>query len=261
MTRILILESNSPEMVARGTADAAPFLDTLPQLSDDVVLTVAEPYVAPLSPALLDEAQAVIFTGSGVSWSVDDPRAQPLAQAMRAVFDRGLPVWGSCNGMQLAAHVLGGTVGASPKGNEDGMARDLRLTEGGRAHPMMAGRADGFAAPCVHRDEVQRLPEGAVLLAANDHSPIQAFAYLGNGVDFWGVQYHPEASPAQIARWIDGRATRTPEMEEIADAMRAVDADPTGARKLGVDPADLTLHSRARELTNWLAHIKDRTST
>ncbi|MFC3613728.1 type 1 glutamine amidotransferase [Lutimaribacter marinistellae] len=261
MTRILILESNAPEIVARGIADAAPFLDTLPQLSEELTLTVAEPYVAPLTPALLDEAEAVIFTGSGVAWCVDDPRAEPLAQAMRTVFDRGLPVWGSCNGMQLAAHVLGGAVGASPNGNEDGVARDMRLTEAGRAHPMMAGRADGFAVPCVHRDEVQHLPDGAVLLAGNDHSPIQAFAYERDGVDFWGVQYHPESSPAQIAGWIDARQTRTAEMERIADAMRDASADPENARRLGVDPADLTLHSRARELMNWLAHIKNRTST
>ena len=104
---------------------------------------------------------------------------------MRKVFEAGLPTLGSCNGMQLAASVLGGQSSASPNGREDGLARDVTLTEAGRAHPFMAGRIDGYAAPCVHRDEVSRLPDGAVVLATNNHSEVQAFAYENDGIRFW----------------------------------------------------------------------------
>ena len=103
---------------------------------------------------------------------------------MRDGFAVGLPTIGSCNGMQLAASVLGGSSTASPNGREDGLSGDIRLTNAGRNHVMMAGREDGYAVPCTHRDEVVRLPEVGVRLAGNGHSAVQAFAIDCDGIDF-----------------------------------------------------------------------------
>lgn len=48
------------------------------------------------------------------------------------------------------------------------------------------------------RDEISELPAGAVLLAASVHHPHQAFR-IGSAA--WGLQFHIEPDPGQLAEW------------------------------------------------------------
>lgn len=253
MSKILIVESNTPEMNAVGGVAAGGFIRTILGARPATEISVASPYGAPLRRALFDEVDGVIFSGSAVAWATDAPEAEGLRNAMEEAFAAERPVWGSCNGLQLAAVVLGGAVGASPKGHEVGLALDLALTESGARHPMMAGRADGFAVPCVHRDEVQRLPEGAVLLAGNAHSPVQAMSYQKGGVDFWGTQYHPELAASDVGGYLD-RSIFEKERHMKPDLM-AADFDGDAAARLGAPEGALLLDTRARELLNWLDYV------
>ena len=256
MTTILILEGNDPTLLAQGKSAAALFVRAFQAMAPDVSVMVSTPYVRPVRDEMLALADGAVFTGSGVDWSTDAPEAAPLRAEMERVFGAGRPVWGSCNGAQLAAVVLGGAVGASPNGVEIGLAQDVVLTEAGRSHAMLAGRADGYAVPCIHRDEVQRLPEGAVLLSGNAHSSVQAFAYEANGVDFWGAQYHPEMSAADVAASVGtGPFTKKPYTAE--DLARA-DTDAGAAARVGAPEDGLALPVRTRELANWLAHVQGR---
>lgn len=252
MTRLLIVESNTPDLVAQGRANARPFLDTLPRLRTELEMTVTAPYEAPLDPGKLAEMDGVIFTGSSVDWCVTDPQETPLVAAMEAVFSAGLPVWGSCNGMQLAAVLLGGHSAASPNGMENGVARAVTLTEAGKRHPMMVGRDAVFEVLCIHRDEVTALPAGAVLLAGNAHSPVQAFAYETGGVDFWGTQYHPEYSAGFLA----GAYQNKTEHQVLAETLKKAGHDRDAAQDLGTRSEALTLPARATELLNWLDHVQ-----
>lgn len=257
---VLVLESNPPDMVAAGRAAARSFYDTLPHVAEGVTLCVAAPYETPFDPGVLEGVDAVIFTGSGVDWCVADEQAAPLVRAMEAVFHAGLPVWGSCNGMQLAGHVLGGVSALAPKGREDGLARDVTLTEAGRSHPMMAGRPDVFAVPCVHQDEVRVLPQGATLLAGNAHSAVQAFAYETGGVDFWGTQYHPEFSAGFVADMLAARAGyeggHEGGLDAVCEDLRQAETDPQAAARLGTTPQAQAVQARAVELRNWVAHVR-----
>lgn len=254
MTTLLIVQANPAALIAQGAPDfAAVFAALLARIAPGARLRHAAPFEAALTEADLAGVDGVVFTGSSTPFATDAAEARPQRAAMERVFAAGLPVWGSCNGMQLAATVLGGRVGASPNGREDGLAHAIRPTDTGRAHPMMAGRpAHGFAAPAVHRDEVQILPPGAVLLATNAHSPVQAFAVAADGVDFWGTQYHPELSAGFIADTLDGMGTGG----AFARRLRAVETDPGVARALGTTCAEQALPARAQELVNWLAHVR-----
>ncbi|NRB33348.1 MAG: type 1 glutamine amidotransferase [Rhodobacteraceae bacterium] len=255
--KILIIESNPPDLLARGFSDGQPYVDTFAALGLDLDLTLVEPYRTPFDPELLDGADGVIFSGSGVEWSTADARAEPLARAMRACFETGVPVFGSCNGMQLAACVLGGYVDASPNGREQGVAQGLTLTEAGRAHPLMYGRDNGFGALTIHRDEVTKLPAGAVVLARNAHCDVQAFAYDRDGVDFWGVEYHPEYSPEFLGAMLDDPRHEGAFADMAAD-LRAARDTAEAADRLGTTTEDMQTEARATELTNWLAHVKAR---
>ncbi len=253
MTTILVVDGNPADLVAAGYTDyVALFLQVLHALDPSLHFRRAHPYSAPVPEALLDEVDAAVFTGSATDWATDAPEAAPQRAAMEQVFARALPVWGSCNGLQLAACLLGGAVGESPNGMELGLARDITLTEAGRVHPMMTGRKDGFAVPCIHRDEVQRLPQGAQLLASNAHSHVQAMAYAQGGVDFWGTQYHPELPPVTLA----GSVSRMGGDPVLADHLLRAETDAAAARALGADMAALRLSGRSVELVNWLGHVR-----
>ena len=139
---------------------------------------------------------------------------------------------------------------------EIGLARDVELTDAGRAHPMMQGRRDGFCVPCIHRDEVQRLPEAAVLIAGNTHSPVQAMAYHANGVDFWGMQYHPELPAAAIADYVIDGHSMFAQGTTISSDLRAAATDADAAMRLGGTLDDLREKVRTTELANWLTYIQ-----
>jgi GMP synthase (glutamine-hydrolysing) len=56
-----------------------------------------------------------------------------------------------------------------------------------------------FDAPAVHLDIVGTLPADCTVLASNDLTPVQAAEIRHDGGVFWGVQYHPEFSLAELA--------------------------------------------------------------
>lgn len=255
MTNILIFEGNTPELLARGKSAASFFLKTFQALDPTLTLKVVCPYAGPVDADVYEDVHGIVHTGSGVDWATDAPEAAPLRAEMERSFQQCRPIWGSCNGAQLAAVVLGGKVGASPNGVEVGPALDLQLTDTGLDHPMMAGRGNGYSVPCIHRDEVQALPEGATLLAGNAHSPVQALVYERAGVRFWGVQYHPEMRLADVAAATGGSGLLRAGRDAHADLALA-DTDAAAAERLGISVADMALPARARELVNWLALVR-----
>ena len=249
-------------MVVRGRRGAEGFEQAFAHLAPDADLRVHNPYADALNADDLAGVDGVVFTGSGVSWSTDAAEAACQRAAMELVFDAGLPSWGSCNGMQLAAVVLGGQVAASPNGLEVGVAQATRLTPAGQTHPQFKSRSAVFAVPCIHRDEVSQLPTGAVKLAENAHSENQAFSYDNGGVSFWGAQYHPELCLTHVAHYLeDDDSIFAGKLDLIADLHNA-ENDTQAAARLGTSQDALTASYRTIELANWLAHVKqhaDRT--
>lgn len=253
MPRILIVDSNPKDLndtfrEKNGVSLGEGYAKALFTLREDIEIVITAPYDGEETPDP-SSFDGIVFTGSGTDWNTDDDRAEPLAKVMRDAFSKRVPAIGSCNGMQLAASVLGGSSDASPNGREDGIARDIRLTEAGRGHPMMAGRRNGYAVPCIHRDEVRELPNGAILLAGNAHSPVQAFAYERDGIRFWGMQYHPEFTPADVGRsLLDG--DRVP--NALAEDLIMAGSDPMAAKRVGTTPEEQAPETRMLELKNWL---------
>lgn len=261
MTHILIVESSSPPVaeMRRGKGRSAPqnFERVFRAADPSLTITAREPYLNALQPQDLDGVDAVVMTGQGDPWAADDPKAQPIRDACDLVFRHGLPTIGVCYGLQIASVILGGRIAASPNGNEAGIARDIQLTAEGKAHPMMLSRADGFAVACGHRDEVTHMPQGAALLASNHHSRVQAMAYKLGGVDFCGIQYHPEVAPSAIANAFREGGSMFAQSAPSLDDLAVVETDAAAAARLGCRLEDFAIETRTLELTNWLRYVQD----
>lgn len=262
MLKILVVEGNSAQLVdqarAQGVAtNAEQFSHTLASFNQNLHCEIFEPYRQreKLSVDYLAQFNGAVFTGSGVSWSTSDQQAAPQRQAMESVFKARLPAFGSCNGMQLAAVVLGGTSQAAAAGLEIGLAQNIQLTREGSKHPLHRNRENGFCCPCIHRDQVSTLPSGAVVTAENDHS-IQGMVFESTGVNFWGVQYHPELGLSHIADYIrqfDGIfAGQKMLLAKIEDAMNQ---PATTESAMGAKIGELEPNTRGTELINWLQSL------
>lgn len=276
--RLLVAEGNPPTMRERhartsGRTPSAFYADVLGELARglgqetriDICFPADEGANLPSGEDLAGY-DGVAITGSGLNLWKAEPESLAQVDFARSVFASGLPFFGSCWGLQVAAVAAGGEVKLNPAGREIGLARSIRLTGAGAAHPMHEGRLEVFDAPAIHSDEVAVLPEGGTATATNELCTVQAAEIRFGGGVFWGVQYHPEYTFAELG----GILTRyTPIMMQegffrdeteaatyIADLV-ALDAEPGRkdlAWRLGVSQSVLEPALRRAELTNWLKH-------
>ncbi|USU10074.1 type 1 glutamine amidotransferase [Sphingomonadaceae bacterium OTU29MARTA1] len=203
----LVAESETPEeREARrkhaGRSSGESYGATLEQMYPGATITLVAPAdedAEPLDPKRVGGFDAVFITGSPLHVYDDTPEVRRQLAFMRTVFASGTPSFGSCAGLQLAVAAAGGRVRKMPQRMEAGIARRITPTEAGRHHPLLAGRAPAWDAPAIHGDEVEELPAGATLLAGNAVTRVQAAEIRHGGGIFWGVQYHPELSPGEIA--------------------------------------------------------------
>lgn len=210
----------------------------------------------------------ILWTGSNLTvYHQDNPSVvRQLEFAVRS-FDAGTPAFGSCWALQVAVTAAGGTVRANPRGREMGIARKLQLTPEGRNHPMLEGRQPVFSNFMSHLDEVSELPPGAIVLATNDFTHVQAMEVRhGNGT-FWAVQYHPEYDLHEMARLITARAHKLlPEgffagPEDLAayvEKLEALNRDPDRKDlrwQLDIDDDVLSDEVRQLEFRNWIKTV------
>jgi GMP synthase (glutamine-hydrolysing) len=227
------------------------------------VLGAADGETLPQGMSLAD-FDGIAWTGSPLNAYQETEAVRQQIDFARAAFQSGVPCFGSCWGLQVMMVALGGKVEKNPRGPESGIARGILLTDAGRAHPMYAGKPPVFDALCVHQDEVTDLPPGAVLLAGNRMSAVQAVSLHDGPRSFWGVQYHPEYDLLQISAMFRRNVARLVERglfpdEESALAftadLRALHDD-RGRRDLawryGISEDIVDTDRHRLEFANWL---------
>ncbi|MDQ0471222.1 type 1 glutamine amidotransferase [Labrys wisconsinensis] len=272
--RLLVVEGNVRAARERHRATygltpsesyAAVLRRFVPEAVCDVAFPADEGANLPDSAGLADY-DGVVITGSALNVWKAEPESMRQVELAREVYRSGTPFFGSCWGLQVATVAAGGSVRANPRGREVAIARDIRLTEAGVAHPLYQGKAPVFASPCVHGDEVEALPAHAVVLAANAVSDVQAVDISHEGGTFWGIQYHPEFSlnelsvilrrykptlmsegffrdPAVLDRWLE-------DLEALVADSRRTDI----AWRYGIGPDILDPAVRLREIENFVEH-------
>lgn len=275
MSHYLIAESELPEERAArrqraGKSAGETYAATLSQMAPHAAIEIVAPADADArryEPGELAAFDAVFFTGSPMHVYHQTPAVDRVLSFMRAVFAAGVPSFGSCAGLQIAVAAAGGRVRKMPDRIEAGIARRITATDAGRDHPLLAGRAPAWDAAAIHGDEVADLPPGSSLLASNAVTRVQAAEIVFDRGTFWGVQYHPELSLAEIASALRGQAGDLVDAglaeDEAAVADQATRLDNLDARPehrpyrwaLGVDGELAEEANRRREISNFLAHL------
>jgi GMP synthase (glutamine-hydrolysing) len=256
--RLLVVEGNTAEGRARhiplaGVTPSEAYAAVLKDLAPDAVVDIcfpADPGANIPDSAGIAGYDGVAITGSALNLWKAEPESLRQVELAREVFRARVPFFGSCWGLQVAAVAAGGEVRLNPKGRELGFSRKITLTDAGRLHPMHRGRPWAFDAPTVHMDEVAGLPGEISVTASNAVTQVQAAEIRWQGGIFWGVQYHPEYTLADVAWTLaryDGRlieegfyATR----EELRAHVAAIESLHRQPKHPG---------QRLAEIANWIS--------
>ena len=144
--------------------------------------------VAPSETRAADLAgrKGIIISGGPSSvYDAGSPMIDP------ALLSSGIPVLGICYGVQLIAHLLGGTVAKGVRG-EYGFAELDIVEEGSLLRGVAGDRRTPQTVWMSHRDLVTRAPEGFQVLARTDTCPVAAMG--SDARRLYGVQFHPEVA-------------------------------------------------------------------
>ena len=200
MRSFLLLSSRAEDVAVDGEYEAFLRFSGLPRDRLHAVRMEA----APLPPLRLED-YAGVFVGGSPFNSSDPPELKSAVQhrveaEMRALLDevveRDFPFFGACYGVGTLGVHQGGVVDrtyAEPIG-----AVRVRLTDEGRADPVLAGLSPEFDAFVGHKEACLELPPSAVLLASSAACPVQMFRVKNN---IYATQFHPELDvPGLVTR-------------------------------------------------------------
>ena len=231
------------------------------------IIYPADPGVKLPSGAGLHSYDGIAWTGSSLTVYHDDPGVSAQIDLAKAAFQSGVPSFGSCWAAQVGVVAAGGICAANPRGREMGVARKITLTPEGRGHPLYTGKASVFDAFISHEDEITHLPSGALNLASNTFSVVQAVSVTHQRGVLWAVQYHPEYDLRELARLIYCRIDRLVGMgffqdrtaaEDYVSKLEALHQDPSRhdlAWLLGLDGDVMNEDVRLLEVRNWIDQL------
>ncbi len=273
--RLLVVEGNNADGRERhkavgGRVASERYGDVLRELAAGARVDVC--FAADAGANLPDRMgieayDGVAITGSSLNiYDLGSPIMRQVELA-RAVFETDTPFFGSCWGLQVATVAAGGTVRRNPKGREIGFSRGICLTEAGEEHDLYWDKPTVFDAITVHLDEVEETARGTTILATNGWSAVQAAEIKTRRGTFWGVQYHPEYSFADIAAVI--KRLKAPSVEQglfkgdgdhgayvgQLEALERNSGDSALAWQMGVSDAVTDSAHRTRELKNWIERL------
>jgi GMP synthase (glutamine-hydrolysing) len=147
-----------------------------------------------------DDVSACVITGSSASVTERAPWMLSLEESLRGMHARRVPIFGICFGHQILAQALGGHVVRNPRGREMGT---LRVNVVAPEDVLFATFTEAVHVHFTHVDTVERLPDGARILAHTDQDRHAAYA-IGDHIRC--VQFHPEFDEDILLRYIEARS-------------------------------------------------------
>ncbi|MBL7189452.1 MAG: type 1 glutamine amidotransferase [Phycisphaerae bacterium] len=239
----------------------------LPDAAYDILLA-SDPDVEIPSAKDLSAQAGIIWTGCNLSINdTKNPSVSGQIDMARDAYEVGVPSFGSCWGIQIAAVAAGGKVEPNPRGREMGLGRKIYLTSEAHNHPMFEGKPHVFEGFVTHDDVVTEVPRGGVLLAGNGFARVQALAVTHKKGTFWATQYHCEYNLHEMARLIVAREKKLvaagffrghEDLMHLVDRMEALAGEPNRKDlrwQLAIDDDVLCDSIRQCEFVNWINRL------
>ncbi|MEE4242958.1 MAG: glutamine-hydrolyzing GMP synthase [Desulfopila sp.] len=175
---ILILDfgSQTTQLIARRIREQKVYCEIHPFSIDPEAIKAMQP-------------RGIVFSGGPAS--VYDSDA-PVSD--KELFELGIPILGICYGAQLMVQQFGGKVEKAQKREFGKADLTVKITDG-----LFAGLETGEAKHQVwmsHGDRVEVMPDGFVVTATSENSPLAAFRHIEK--PFVAVQFHPEVAHTLI---------------------------------------------------------------
>jgi GMP synthase (glutamine-hydrolysing) len=237
----------------------------LPEAEADIWFVCDSDATAPNSQEIASY-DGILWPGCSKTVYRDESEVLAMLQVASDAYETGVPAFGSCWGIQIAAYAAGGTVEVHPDGREMGISRAVEMTDDGLQHPMMAGKPSIYSTFTSHDDHITRLPPGAQTLSGNAWSPIQAAVFHHRNGSFWAVQYHPEYDLHELARLIIAREPKLlkhgffrshEDLQAYVDRLEALHREPDRKDlrwQLGIGDDIIDPVIRQLEFANWVRH-------
>lgn len=202
-------------------------------------LDIRAPILGDTLPTNLTDYAAALVFGGPMSVNDDEPYLHQEIAWIQQVLATNIPYLGICLGAQLLAKVLGAKVRPHAEGLEEIGYYPIYATEAGKTlFPKM------FKAYQWHKEGFD-LPEGAVLLAAGQDFPHQAFQW---GDRAYGLQFHPEMTADMVNFWT----------EQGADLLGAPNAQTRDEQVIGHERHSQAVgHWLETFLNNWLSPVRE----
>ena len=154
----------------------------------------------------LDDYSAIIVGGSPFDISTPEDRKSSIQKKIEADFNkllkevvtRDYPFLGACSGNGLLGNYLGTSI--STQYREAVGCVTVDITEAGKQDKLLTGFPDQIDVLLGHKEAVDTTPDGAVLLLAGSHCPVQMFRV---GENVYATQFHPEGDAEEFMLRID----------------------------------------------------------
>ena len=162
---------------------------------DGIIPTTVRPFMGEAMPSLAGYDLMFVLGGAQNTWELDaHAYLVEEKQVIREwVGTRAKPYFGICLGHQLLADAMGGSVGLAVQ-PEVGVF-EVTVTE---PASLLSGLGNSLKVMQWHHAEVQRVPDGARVLAKSATSAVQALA-IGNHA--FSTQFHCEFTPQAVLGW------------------------------------------------------------
>lgn len=143
-----------------------------------------------------------VFVGGGPFNASDESKSALqrnvegwFSDLLDEILDTDYPFFGACYGVGLLGTAGGGKV--SRKHGEDAAVIPIKRTEVAANDPVLASLPEQFHGIVGHKEAIEELPDGAMLLATGTECPVQMFR-LGNNA--YASQFHPELNAETFAQ-------------------------------------------------------------